>query len=277
MAKTIGFYQNFNLDLQRLSNALRCVQSDPEMGHSALAHCMSVNAPVAEGFSSWLRHAGLTITVTHTEPQKTATHKLSPFGELVYRHDPTLMDRGTQWILHYYLSTKRVESSDAWYVLINRYLPICLNFTSDQFQSYFTSTIGDSATNQLALSKDPLAALSTYTRSDALAQLHILEKQNKKYIVRQPYLPPTLVVGYMLLDWWQYHYNETNTLRFSQLCHEEESIGRLCLIEASQVRQYIIALTGLGYLSFSETQHEPVHRLYQDQPILLLERYYIQR
>ena len=258
-------------------SALRCIQGDPEMGHSALAHCMSVNQPVAEGFSAWLRHTGLTIAAPRIESQKTSTHKLTPFGELVYQYDPTLTDRGTQWILHYYLATRRAECSDAWYILINRYLPTSLNFTSDQFQSYFTSTMANSVKNQLALSKDPLAALSTYTRLDALARLHILEKQNKIYTVRQPYLPPVLVIGYMLLDWWQYHYHETNTLRFSQLCHEEESIGRLCLTDAGQVRQWIVALTGLGYLSFSETQHEPVHRLYQNQPNLLLERYYTQR
>ena len=81
MAKTIGFYQNFTLDLQRLSSALRCIQGDPEMGHSALAHCMSVNQPVAEGFSAWLRHTGLTIAAPRIESQKTSNHKLTPFGE----------------------------------------------------------------------------------------------------------------------------------------------------------------------------------------------------
>src|SRR5260370_31088730 len=122
MAKTLGFYQNFNLDLVRLSKALRCVQSDPEMGHSALALCMSSNQPVAEGFASWLRHTGLVVTAPRTESQKVTGHKLTPFGELVCRYDPALTDRGTQWILHYYLATKRAEISDAWYMLINNYL-----------------------------------------------------------------------------------------------------------------------------------------------------------
>ncbi len=276
MAKTLGFYQNFNLDLQRLSKALRCVQSEPEMGHSMLANCMSANQPVAEGFAAWLRHTGLVITAPHSESQKGVGHKLTPFGELVYQYDPTLTDRGTQWILHYYLTTKRSETSDAWHMLINNYLPTCLNFTSEQFQVYFMSSVG-SVKNRSALVKDPLAALFTYTRQEALAQLRILDKSSKIYIVKQPLIPSVLVAGYMLLDWWNYRYSETNTIRFSQLCQEEESIGRLCLVDASQVRQYVVALTGLGYLSFSETQHEPVHRLYQGQPVSLLEDYYKQR
>ncbi|GHO75229.1 hypothetical protein KSD_30000 [Ktedonobacter sp. SOSP1-85] len=277
MAKTLGFYQNFDLVLQRLSSALRCIQEDPEVGHSALAQCMSVNQPVAEGFSSWLRHTGLIISEPHPGSQK-RSYKLTPFGKLVYQYDPALTDRGTQWILHYYLATKRDEASDAWYILINKYIPFNSKVNIEHFRSFFADLMGSNTKNQSALIKDPRTALTTYTRPEALAQLRILEKlDNTTFCVRQPVSPPTLVVGFMLLDWWQYHYDETNTLSFSQLGREEESIGRLCLADAGQVRQWITALTGLGYLSFSETQHEPVHRLYQDRPVSLLERYYTQR
>jgi hypothetical protein len=274
MAKTIGFYQNFSLDLQRLSNALRCVQQDSDMSHATLAQCMSVNRPVAEGFSAWLRHTGL--VVSNKEQHKAGAYRLSPFGELAYRYDPTLMDIGTQWILHYYLATRREEASDAWYVLVNRYVSHHLSFTRDQFQSYFSDSVESEAKNHLAISKDPRAALSTYTRAEALGLLKILEKQDNTYTVGQPEYPPALIAGYILLDWWQYHYNQTDTLRFSQLYNEEESLGRICLANMSQVHQSIAELTGLGYLSFSETQHEPVHRLYGDSPSVLLERYYRQ-
>lgn len=277
MAKTIGFYQNFNLDLQRLSSALGCIQNDPEMGHLALAQCMSVNEPVAEAFSSWLRHTGLAAGLPAKGSQRTTIHQLTTFGEFAYRYDPTLTDIGTQWILHYYLAAKRTESSDAWYVLVNKYLPMCVNFTAGQFQSHFNAVMGSNAKNRSALNKDPLAALSTYVRVEALAKLNILEKRDKVYNVGQPNFPSALVAGYMLLDWWQHHYNETNTVRFSQLCNEEESLGRICSAGAGQVRRFVAELAGLGYLSFSETQHEPVNRLCQDHPGTLLERYYKQR
>lgn len=277
MAKTIGFYQNFNLDVQRLSNALRCIQQDPDMGHAALAQCMSVNQPVAEGFSAWLRHTGLVRAAPSKVPHKASSQGLTPFGELAYQYDPTLMDIGTQWIMHYYLATRREEASDAWYILVNTYLPNRLSFTSEQFQSYFSNSNGSEVKNRLALNKDPQVALSTYTRAEALGRLKILEKQNKTYIVGRPEYPSVLVVGYMLLDWWQHHYNQTDTLRFSQICNEEESLGRICLADSSQIRRSIAELAGLGYLNFSETQHEPVHRLYRDQPSMLLEQYYRQR
>ncbi len=238
MAKTLGFYQNFRFDIQRLSIALCSIQQDPEMSNAALAQCMGAHLPVGEAFSSWLRHTGLVEAVPRKRPQKAIVHRLSPFGELAYQYDPTLMDIGTQWVLHYYLATSRGEVSAAWYTLVNMYLPHRLQFTSGQFQSYFSGLMEDEA--------------------------------------GQPESPPALVVGYMLFDWWQYHYHQTDTLRFSQLCNEEESLGRICLAEASQIRYSVVELAGLGYLSFSDTQHEPVHRLYRDHPSGLLERYYTQ-
>ncbi len=277
MAKTVGFYQNFKLDLERLSNALRCIQADPEISHSALAQCMSVNEPVAEGFSAWLRHTGLASISSQKGIPKTRGYQLTSFGELAHQYDPTLADSGTQWLLHYYLVSQRVESSDAWYMLVNKYLPICLNFTEEQFRTYFIDAMSSNTKNRLALTKDPLEALSSYTRPQSLAELHILERQNKNYSVGHPPLPSALIAGYMLLDWWQYHYHQTNTLRFSQLCYEDESLGRVCLVDASQVRRLLMELVGLGFLSFSETQHEPVHRLYQESPSNLLELYYKQR
>ncbi len=277
MGKALGFYQNFSLDLQRLSTALRCIKAEPEMGQIALAQCMSVNQPVAEGFSAWLRHTGLATFQSLNKPKSTTSYKLTPFGELVSQFDPTLTDLGTQWVLHYYLATEHAERSDAWYVLVNEFLSLGSTFTSVQFQTYFASVKGNEAKNRSALNKDPQTALSTYVRAQALGRLGILSKRDTIYSVGWPNLPHILVVGYLLLDWWQNRYNQTNTLRFSQLCRAEESPGRICLVNDQKVHQFVIELTGLGYLSFSETQHEPVHKLYNEPPHRLLESYYLQR
>jgi hypothetical protein len=277
LAKTVGFYQNFNLDLKRLSTALQCVQAQAELGHDALAQCMGVNRPVAEGFSAWLRHTGLATLRSGEQRQRALTYELTPFGHLAFKYDPTLTDLGTQWILHYYLSTKHAECSDAWRVLINEFLSPGLTFTTEQFASYFGSVMRDGVKNRSALTKDPSTALSTYIRPQGLSKLGILLKQKTTLIAAQPNWPHILVVGYLLFDWWQRNYNQTNTLRFAQLCKEEGSLGRLCQADDRQVRQFVGELTGLGYLSFSETQHEPVNRLYLEQPHILLERYYGQR
>lgn len=273
----MGFFQNFNLDLRRLSDALIYVQNNPTASQEELARGMSVNRPVAEGFSAWLRHTGLAKIIVNRDSQAKKSYQLTQFGELAARYDPTLSSLETQWILHYYLSVKQDEISYAWHVLINHYLPFHTDFTTDGFRTYFGDLMGAEAKNSSALKKDPEAALYTYVRPDALAKLHILERQNKTYLISQPNYPSPLIIGYMLFDWWQHRYDYTNTLRFSQLCNEEESIGRVCLADVSQVRRFITELTELGYLNFSDTQHEPVNRLQQIQASSLLEQYYKQQ
>lgn len=275
MAKTIGFYQNFNLDLKRLSAALQCVETQPELGHDALATCMAVNRPVAEGFSAWLRHTGL--ATLGEQRQRGRSYELTPFGQLAFKYDPNLKDLGTQWVLHYYLSTKHTECSQAWRVLMNEFLSPGLSFTAEQFTSYFASVMGDEVKNRSALKKDPSTAISTYIRPQGFSKLGILGKEKTTISVASPNFPQILVVGYVLFDWWQRHYNQTNTLSFPQLCKEEGSLGNICQASEPQVRQFVSELTGLGCLSFSQTQHEPVNRLYLEPPHLLLERYYSQR
>jgi len=271
LAKTHGFYQYFNLNLQRLSGALACIQESPTAGRVALANCMGVNRPVADGFSGWLLHTGL---ASAQKKGSLLSYELTAVGALIAEHDQELADLGTQWLLHYHLATEQQERSDAWHVLFNQYLSPGMTFTSEGYQSYFARTIGDGVANRTAVKKDPLAALFTYRNHQALASLGLLTKQKKKYVVQSPDYPNSLVIGYMLLDWWKRHYDYSNTLRFSQLCQEEESLGRLCLATPSQVRRFVVELTAQGYLTFSDTQHEPVNRLYNDDPHRLLERYY---
>lgn len=273
MAK-FGFFKSKNLWLPRLSGALRCVEEYPTSSQKALARCMGVNQPVGASYSNWLRHTGL-VKVEKKSGSSSRSYQLTPVGALIAEHDPQMADLGTQWLLHYYLATDQEKRSEAWHVLFNQFLRTGMTFESAEFQAYFANVLGDEASSPFALKTDPTAALFTYTNRESLADLALLSKQKRKmYVVGKPHYPDSLVIGFMLFDWWKRQYNYTNTLRFSQLCEEEESLGRLCVATPSQVRRFVLQLTGLGYLTFSETQHEPVNRLYEDEPYLLLKRYY---
>lgn len=276
MAKTIGFYQNFNLNLQRLSTALRCITENPQLRHDDLAKHMGVNRPVAEGFSAWLTHTGLA-TITASEKNRPLIYQLTPFGILTSEQDPFLQDSSTQWLLHYHLATEHTERSEAWFVFMNQFLAAGQKFSSEQFQSYFASVVGITVKNRSALEKDPTSVLYTYTNPESLSRLGLLKKEKTTYIPDSPRLPDIYIIGYMLFDWWKRRYNQTDMLRFSQLCQEEESLGRLCQADARQIKRLVVELANLGYLNFSETQHEPVNRLYHETPNTLLEKYYKQR
>lgn len=273
MAK-FGFFKSKNLWLPRLSAALRCVQEDPTSSQKALAGCMGVNQPVGASFSNWLRHTGL-VKVEKKKGSSSLTYHLTPVGALIAEHDPQMADLGTQWLLHYYLATEHEQRSDAWYTLFNDFLSPSMSFTRKEYQSYFADLKKKEPNNYNGFESDAQAALYTYyNREKSLGALELLTKEKKGYTVGNPRYPDILVVGFMLFDWWKRHYDDTNTLRFSQLCQAEGSLGRLCVATPSQIRRFVLELTGLGYLSFSDTQHEPVNRLYNDEPQRLLERYY---
>lgn len=277
MAKNIGFYQNFNLQLQELSAALQCVKAKPELSYEELGECMSLNPRKAGGLSPWLRHTGLVTTQVIVGQNRSLRYELTPFGQLAAQYDPFLNDLGTKWIIHYFLSTDHNERSEAWLVFINQFLTPGQSFSSDQFQTFFADVAGAEAQNRSAVAKDPKSVLYTYTQSKSLGQLGLLRKEKKNFISGDPNLPHILVIGYMLLDWWERKYPGTDTLHFSKLHQEPESLGRLCQVDVRQVKRFVSELTNLGYLNFAETQHEPVNRLHKEPPHTLLETYYTQR
>lgn len=275
MARTIGFHGYFAFDRSRLSMALSCVLRGAELTYGGLGACMGVNEPLGRAFINWLRH---TYLIAPQETEKKGQAGVTDFADLVWRHDPDLQDPGTLWLLHYYLCTDHAERSEAWHHLFNHFLNPGLHFTQGQFQGAFAEAVGEQVSNQKALTEDPRQALATYTNADALGSLGLLHKQKDRSLaVGSPPPPPTLIAGYMLFDWWTRRYPHTNTLRFSQLWQEEESLGRLLVASPAQVQRLVQALTGAGYLTYAETQHEPVNRLLDRPALALLERYYRER
>lgn len=273
MAKTLGFYRNFQLNLERLSGALRCVKEDPAASQEELAACLGVNVPVGKGYSAWLRHTGL-VEAEAKEAWRTLQYRLTAFGLQVAEYDPELADLGTRWLLHYYLATDHAERSDVWRLLVNDFISPGLSFTAEQFRRYCVDTLGDEVANRAALQKDPQAALNTYVRATALGSLGLLVYDRGCYTVGRTRLPDALIVGYVLFDRWNRVHRDTDTLRFSLLCQEADNIGRVFVSEPSEIRRVLLDLAGRGYLTFSETQHEPVNRLDHGLPAALLERYY---
>lgn len=276
MARNLGFHRGFNLTRARLSSALRCIAQHPTATHGQLGECMGVNEPVSKGYVAWLLHTGL-ITAQNQGKTSKLSYQCTNFGLFVQQYDPNLLDLGTQWGLHYFLASEHNERSDAWYVFINQFLVPGEPFVSQQFKSYFMRVFSADAENRKALEQDPICTLYTYIKPESLGRLGILREDQGTLVGTRPNLPHVLVIGYLLLDWWQRHHDLTDTLRLSQLYQEPGSIGRICQADAQQVKQLVTSLTQIGLLNFSETQHEPVNRLYREPPHTLLAMYYQQR
>lgn len=272
MTITAIFYHTFQLELSRLSRGLDCVSGGGITITQSLAECMGVNLPVARGYRNWLKHTGLAQELEDSL-------RLTDIGSILAKHDLQLRDTNSLWILHYYLCIDHRERSEAWYRLMNEYLTPNKRFTISDYKVYFEHRVSHLITNKRALKDDPMVAIRTYTREQGLGTLNIVEAHNKDshVISRYPKYPNPQIIGYMLMDWWERHYPHDQTLTLSQLHEEPESIGRLLVATVNHVKQWIQTLSGYGLVAFSDSQHQPVTRLYFDSPKQLLEQYYERR
>jgi hypothetical protein len=223
---------------------------------------------MVEGIRGWLCKTGLGNGTSKN-------YTLSPFGTLVAEYDPDLQQAGTQWLLHYYLVSQHEERAEVWYRCFNEFLSPRRSFSADELQGYTERILEQTPKNKDGVAKDTKELIKTYTQPAALGALGIVAKQGKAALsVAAPNEPDPLIVGYILFDGWMRRFGEVDTIRLSQIVNEPESIGKIFTADHDQVRQYIGALQRLGLVNYADTQHEPVTRRFQDDPLRLLERYY---
>ena len=271
MAKTLDFYGRFSFDRSLASRLLQCIAEGQATSEEAIGSYVGVN-PYKVGsdrFPRWLLHMGL---VT----REGKSYKLTTFGELTYRYDPTLIRESTLWLLHYYLTTNQQTYSEVWYRFANEFAAPQKTFTQEELVAFLSRTRDEIPENKSGIKGDTQELIRMYTRNQALGHLALLQKQDKSYIVQATVQPELLVIAYILLDFWARRYPRTDTLSFTILCEAPESLGRIFVRDRSEIRQWITMLSGAGYVSFAESQHEPVNRLFPDSPQQLLEKYYSQ-
>lgn len=271
MGNTIVFYKGFPLDRALLGRMVRCVAEDQAGSPTEIGMYLGVNTPKAQSnaFPRWLVHTGLGTF-------RQSTYSLTPFGTQVAQFDPLLMRQGTQWLLHYYLAIEHEVRSEVWYRFINEFASPGRQFTEEELSTYVTRALSHAQPNRDGIPKDTKELLKLYTQSKGLQAIHLLVAEQTGYRIQPQERPDILIVGYALLDFWARRYPHIDTLRFSQLCELPESIGRVFVADRVEVRTWIAGLASMGYLSFAESQHEPVNRLFKDSPTQLLKEYYAQ-
>lgn len=270
--REFAFFQGFTLRRDRLAAILRSVAVNPVAPDIEIATEMGVNPYMVEGFQGWLYKTGLA-----TKSGK--DYLLLPFGALIVQHDPDLADPGTLWLLHFHLTTQHVERAEVWYRFFNEFATPHQTFTRDEWYSAIARLITDVPTNKAGLSKDPGEMLNTYTRSQALGNLGLLEATDKKNTTFRVSgaTPPPLIAAWMLLDTWERRFAHTDTVRLSQICQEPEFLGKLCLLDRERVHSLLNQIQSMGLIALADTQHEPVTRRFRESPLSLLEQYYGQR
>lgn len=266
--RNLQFHQSFKLDRKRLATLVRCIADNETISKKAIAAYMGVGEPAAEGCLGWLVKSGL------GRSQK-GINELSPFGILAAKHDPDLTRSGTLWLLHYFLASEHEECAEVWHQCFNTFLYPGMSFSREELQEHIQRNLPENSTNKAAVEKDTKELVKTYSQAAALGSLGIMTQQaDKKLVAGLATSPEVSIVAYVLFDTWRRRYNDTNTLRLSQLVSEPETPGRIFVATPAQVREFILHLQAQGLLTFADTQHEPVTRRFHDHPTILLEQYY---
>jgi len=132
---------------------------------------------------------------------------LSGLGRIVFEHDPYLTSPTTMWLMHYHMSAPLGPGPEFWSRLVRDELRAGRVVTNDTLgrSIALTSTNRGRSFTDRAIRQSATVFLGTYTKSEALGPLCILEVSaaaKAEYSVKLPLPPPASVFAYALAHHW---------------------------------------------------------------------------
>ena len=268
------FNQGFAFNRDRLSSFMNCTTLQPASTTADIARCMGVNRPVSEGFRGWYITCGLGVFLDKQ-------YQNTPVGSLIQQHDPYFADIGTQWLIHYGITTDIGFRAIIWHYAFNQMFIAGLDVNSALLAEDCLNSLEAPPTNNQGSHKDAQELLSMYTRPQALGALGLLSSHGsgakRQFSACASAGPPDLIAAYMLFDRWDRRAAGEGSVRLSALGRDPEWVGRICLMPPGAIRELVDRLERRGLVAFADTQFEPVTRRYQGDAIELLRRYYAER
>jgi hypothetical protein len=203
------------------------------------------------------------------------------FGEYAYRHDPLLENVSTQWLMHYHLSAPQGPGPVFWHELVTTRFRSGDEFTvediSTQIAEIFQRDTGNTLEKDSA-DRTRTAFLGTYTKSDGLSKLGLLEKIDKnRYRVRDDFEPPpTWAVAYAILDYWQSQFGGRTTINLESLT-AGQSIASVMLIGAGRLGKTLHAMQSEGLVEVYRVAPPYQVVMMRPEPEVALQKIYAYR
>lgn len=207
--------------------------------------------------------------------------KLTDLGLFAARYDPTLMNTGTQWLLHFNLSSPFGSGPTFWgEVVLTRFR------TGNQFpKSEIDADILEHYTRDNPGSVSPDSAqqtgtafLGTYTKADALGQLHILQKSNETgvYRVLQPTVVPSWAFAYALMCYWNTKYEGRLSVNLNELT-QPDGLASMFLMDDNSLDNTLNELQRAGIVDvFRADKPHQLLLLSHDREMVLRKLYGVQ-
>lgn len=189
---------------------------------------------------------------------------LTAFGSLAYRWDPLLERSATQWLMHYHISAPFGMGPAFWnHLVVNRFRS-GNTFTREEISRQIADFISESEGRIVNLRDADTTAtvfLGTYTKSDGLGNLEILEERDDRYLVLEPEAPPIWAMAYALLDFWMASFPQQITVNLNELTGANGLTG-LFLVGTGRLNAVLRAMQDEGYVE--------VHRVAPPYQVVLL-------
>jgi hypothetical protein len=178
-------------------------------------------------------------------------YRLIPFGKKVFTNDLLFEQNITQWLMHYHLSAPLGPGPAFWHELVKTRFRSGDEFTTqeiaDQIGGFFEREEGKSLAKRSARSTANIF-LGTYTRSDGLGNLGLLEEISpERYRVLDPDPPSTWVTAFALLHWWKSLFKEQVTLNLNDL-HGDQGLTNILMIGKGRLNSLLDEMQQEGFL-----------------------------
>jgi hypothetical protein len=148
-------------------------------------------------------------------------NRLTIFGKLACLYDPLLEQIGTQWLMHYYLSSHDGPGPDYWNNLVVTFFRSGDEFTQEEISTAIYNYISEMrGTNPRRKDADTTARIfiGSYIKADGFNNLGVINEISPRcYRVLEPEPPPTWSVACALLDLWQAQFSDQATINLNDL------------------------------------------------------------
>lgn len=173
---------------------------------------------------------------------------LTPFGELVCRTDPHLIHENTLWLMHYHMSAPHGPGPAFWSHLVVHALQFGDEVSrvriAQEIAGFHVGQGGATSVKERTVRTAATVFLGTYTKSDALGRLALLEHVPERdgYVrVSESQSPPLGAVTYALADYWAAHFGEQVTVSLSELA-KDDGFARLMWMNYRQLDEVLMEL-----------------------------------
>jgi hypothetical protein len=253
------FHESFSLSRQSISKIIHGISDNPNINQLSktkrdeiLLNYTNLGKNYIKSMPQYSRGAGLL----------RLDYSLTRFGEIVSKFDPSLDQIGTQWLLHYLLSTPKGPGATFWnHVISDKF------FTENRF-SYedIVDTIGnfiweteDKILAERSVKQTATAFLGTYTKPEGLGKLGILKEieSPRRYKICEPPLPPVWAVGYALIDFWEANYPDQISVDLDKL--QESGFLKIFLMSRVDFENVIKALREIRFIEIHASA--PPHQI----------------